>query len=186
MSQLEIKTNRLLLQTLNLDHAEAFFRYHSDSVANKYQGWIPEKIEDVYDFIKNRVSPTINLTNTWHQLVIKKNENNVLIGDIGLHFIDIEEKQVEIGFTLDKNYQGKGYATESLMHVIDYLFNSLNKHRIIASIDPENLKSISLVERLGFRKEAHFIKSLFINGEWVDDLVFALLKDEWLEKNYVA
>jgi RimJ/RimL family protein N-acetyltransferase len=186
MSQLEIKTHRLLLQTLNIDHAEAILRYHSDSLANKYQGWIPEKIEDVYDFIKNRVSPIINLTNTWHQLVIINRENNVLIGDIGLHFIDIEEKQVEIGFTLDKNYQGKGYATESLMHVIDYLFKSLNKHRIIASIDPENLKSISLVERLGFRKEAHFKKSLFINEKWVDDLIYAVLKDEWVEKNHLA
>jgi len=36
-----------------------------------------------------------------------------------------------------------------------------------------------LVERLGFRKEAHFVESLFFHGKWVDDLVYAILAKEW-------
>ncbi len=59
---------------------------------------------------------------------------------------------------------------------------SINKHRIIASIDPINIASIKLIERLGFRKEAHFIESLFFHGQWVDDLIYALLEKEWIEK----
>jgi len=86
---------------------------------------------------------------------------------------------VEIGYTLDKEFRGKGYATEALKIVIDHLINSLCKHRIIASIDPANLDSIRLVERLGFRKEAHFVESLFFHGKWVDDLVYAILAKEW-------
>ena len=61
----------------------------------------------------------------------------------------------------------------------DYLFRNLNKHRIITSIDPENKSSVRLIERIGFRKEAHFIKSLWLNGKWVDDLIYALLNEEW-------
>jgi RimJ/RimL family protein N-acetyltransferase len=76
----------------------------------------------------------------------------------------------------------KGYATEALTKIVDYLLNDLNKHRIIASIDPANSDSIRLIERLGFRKEAHFIKSLFFRGEWVDDLIYAILAHEWKNK----
>ena len=68
--------------------------------------------------------------------------------------------QAEIGYTLDKNFRGTGYAAEALTKIIDYLMNDLNKHRIVA-LGPTNSDSIRLVERLGFRKEAHFIKSLF-------------------------
>ena len=101
-----------------------------------------------------------------------------VIGDLGIHFLDEENKQAEIGFTLDKNFQGKGYATEAVKEIINYLFNKLNKHRIIGSVDPHNSNSIRLLERLGFRKEAHFKESLFINGEWVDDVIYAVLKSE--------
>lgn len=179
---IEINTARLLLRSIGLDDVAAVFNYRSDAFENKYQGWIPETIDDVYDFVNNKVSSTIDIIDTWYQFVIIRKENNELIGDLGIHFIDQDKKQVEIGCTLDKNHQRNGYATEVLSQIMDYLFSTLKKHRIITSIDPENFKSIGLVERLGFRKEAHFKESLLINGEWKDDLVYAILKDEWIEK----
>jgi RimJ/RimL family protein N-acetyltransferase len=172
-------TDRLLLRSIRLDDAAGLFQYRSDQEANRYQGWIPETISDVHDFINNRVSSTIDRTGTWYQLVIIRSDTKKLIGDVGMHFLDDEKYQVEIGFTLDKNEQGKGFASEAVKETINFLFNDLNKRRIIASIDPRNGKSIALVERLGFRKEAHFKESLLINGEWVDDVVYAVLKDEW-------
>ena len=157
---------------------ESIFEYRSDSETNKYQGWIPKKIEDVEVFI-DKISNEINVPETWFQFVIIEQESDLVIGDIGIHFMDAENKQVEIGCTLNKNYQGKGYATEALKKVVDYLFYDLKKHRVVTSIDPANYNSIRLVQRLGFRKEAHFLESLFLNGRWTDDLVFALLAKEW-------
>lgn len=170
---MNFKTERLELRPIDINDTESIFEYRSDSVANMYQGWIPQNISDVEEFI-GKISPIPNLPDSWFQLVIIENETKRIIGDIGIHFLDSENKQVEIGCTLSKDYQGKGYATEALRVVIDYLSNDLKKHRIIASIDPDNSSSIRLVERLGFRKEAHFVKSLYLNGKWVDDLVFAL------------
>ncbi|MRR23245.1 N-acetyltransferase, partial [bacterium] len=86
--------------------------------------------------------------------------------------------QVELGCTLDSRYHGCGYATEALRVVISYLFGTLEKHRLIATIDPENTKSIDLFERLGFRREAHFRKCRIIDGTWVDDVVYARLREE--------
>ena len=61
---IEINTARLLLRSLRKDDVEAIFNYRSDSIANQYQGWIPKTINDVNDFIKNRVSPVIDIVDT--------------------------------------------------------------------------------------------------------------------------
>lgn len=172
-------TERLLLRPISIEDANFIFSYRSNAEVNKYQGWIPENLNDVHHFIANKVSPEINLPCKWFQFVVIKKDNNELIGDIGIHFLASDAFQVEIGCTFNKDYHGKGYATEALTETIKYLFEKLNKRRIIASIDPRNQPSINLFERLGFRKEAHFKESLLINGEWVDDLVYATLKDDW-------
>lgn len=173
---IELKTDRLLLRSIKAEDAKAIFDYRSDSETNKYQGWIPKTIDDVDSFLK-KISQEINIADTWFQFAIVEIETTDIIGDLGIHFLD--DEQAEIGCTLSKKYHGKGYATEALKSAMNYLFNKLNKHRIIASIDPMNISSIGLVERLNFRKEAHFKESLLINGEWVDDIVYAILKKEW-------
>ncbi|MBR8535187.1 GNAT family N-acetyltransferase [Carboxylicivirga sediminis] len=175
---MHLKTERLIIRPIEANDASALFKYRSDKEANKYQGWIPETIKDAEAFI-SKVAKQPNVPETWFQLVLIEPATQQIIGDIGLHFLDSDNLQVELGCTLDKEYQGNGFATEALETMIDYLFNHLSKHRIITSIDPFNSSSIKLVERLGFRKEAHFVQSLLINGQWVDDLVYAVLKKDW-------
>lgn len=177
-----LKTERLVLRPIKIDDAKNIFEYRSDKEINKYQGWIPETIEDVKTFI-GKCSTKINEPDTWFQLVIIEKENRKIIGDLGIHFIAGDNQQAEIGCTLNKDYQNKGYATESLKRVIDMLFTDLNKHRIFASLDPGNKSSIRLVERIGFRKEAHFVESILIKGKWADDLIYAMIEKDWEKIN---
>lgn len=179
--ELFIQSGRLTLRPIKAEDAEDLFGYRTNAIANQFQGWIPETIADVHDFIQDKICAEIDQPDTWFQLAIVKKDNGELIGDIGIHFLEFDSLQVEIGFTLDCKQQGKGFATEALTEVMNFLFQKLNKHRIIASIDPRNEKSIKVVERLGMCKEAHFRKSLWINNEWVDDLIYAILKEEWPE-----
>lgn len=176
MKKIIIETEQLILRPIEIKDAIALFNYRSDAVANKFQGFIPKNLEEVYEFI-NKTTTEFNVVESWFQLVIVERNSNQIIGDVGVHFID--EYQVELGITLAKIKQGKGFATEALKALITHLFEKLNKHRITASIDPENTSSIKLFERLSFRKEAHFKESLFINDVWCDDVIFALLKKEW-------
>lgn len=165
-----------MLRPIDAEDDEQIFAYRSDAEANKFQGWIPKKLDDVKEFISKNPRE-YNQPETWFQLVIIEKSTNKIVGDVGIHFID--NHQCEIGCTLAKDHQGKGLATEALKGVINHIFKDLEKHRIVASVDPLNISSIKLMERLGFRKEAHFKKSLLINGEWVDDIVYALLREEW-------
>ncbi|WP_372650976.1 GNAT family N-acetyltransferase [Draconibacterium sp.] len=173
---MQLNTKRLVLRPLTLNDKHALLAYRSDSEANKYQGWIPKTIDDVETFL-GKLSAEFNVPDTWFQLAVVEKQDNKLIGDIGIHFID--EQQVEIGYTIAKQHQGLGFATEASKAVINYLFGELKKHRITASVDPENIASVALLEKLGFRKEAHFKESLLINGQWVDDVIYALLAREW-------
>ena len=119
---IELKTERLLLRPIEKEDAQCVFKYRSDSVINQYQGWIPETIGDVNDFIQ-KIASDLNIPNTWFQFVIIERLSNNIIGDAGVHFL--VDRQAEIGCTLDKNYHGIGYATEVLKSVINYLFNCI-------------------------------------------------------------
>ncbi len=102
-----------------------------------------------------------------------------LAGDCGLHFPVGEPWQAEVGITLAPRAQGHGFAREALAAALDHLFGELGKHRVIASVDPRNAPSIRLLERLGMRREAHFRESVWDKGEWCDDVVYAMLAEEW-------
>lgn len=172
-----IKTDRLLLRKLEKSDREDFFTYRSLPEVYEYQSFMPKDVAEVDDFIRaNHRNP--NMPNTWFQLAIIKKDGDVLIGDIGIHFLE-DDAQVEVGYTLVPSFQGKGYAIEALKAVINYLFFDLKKHRISASVDPNNIKSVRLLEKLGMRKEAHFIKSYRMGDMWLDDCVYAILKEEW-------
>lgn len=179
----ELNTERLILRPMQKSDAEAVFSYRSDAETNKFQGWIPETPDDVIRFTEQRIVPAMNVQGTWFQFVVVRKDSLELIGDIGLHFFDPENKQVEIGCTIGKKHQRQGFAREALTEVVKFLFTELNKHRLIASVDPRNLGSIQLMKSLEMRQEAHFRESLFIGGEWVDDLIYAILKRDWEGKN---
>jgi RimJ/RimL family protein N-acetyltransferase len=59
------------------------------------------------------------------------------------------------------------------------VFDQLGRHRIHASVDPRNLASMAMLRALGMRQEAHHRESLWLQDEWVDDVVFAILASEW-------
>lgn len=178
---MQLYTERLFLRDMNRHDKQAIFDYRSDAEANKFQSWIPESPEEVEQFIERNIKE-FNQPESWYQVLITEKESGAVLGDIGIHFFGKEHLQVELGITLNKSFHGKGYAAEALAGLIDFLFNDLKKHRIMASVDPDNLASIRLMEHIGLRKEGHFVKSLFWKNQWVDDVIYAVLREEWTEK----
>ncbi len=175
----ELFSKRIKLRLIEIHDKEAIYAYRSQRNINKYQLWKPTSLEEVERFITSGIVREPNLPNTWLQLAIILLETNELIGDLGIHFLPNEPDQVEIGITIGQQYQQKGYATEALAILFDYLFRKLKKHRIIASVDPENIACIQLLEKMKMSKEAHFRKSLFVDGAWNDDIIFAILEAEY-------
>ena len=174
-----IITQRLELRPLTLHDAEAMFAYRSDPSVAKYQGWKPESVEQTREFINTLSGVEADTPGTWFQLGLVHRASGVLIGDCGLHFLEDDRRQSEIGITLSPSHQRHGYALEAVRAVLEYLFTGLGKHRVFASMDPRNTAVIELFKRVGMRQEAHLVESLWLNGEWVDDVIFAILEREW-------
>ncbi len=178
MHEIRINTKRLLLRHLTQDDAAELFVYRSKAEVYRYQQFHPLTVEDAKAFI-SRTAEAPGIIDSWYQLGIIIRQTNEFIGDMGIYFLPPEARQTELGITLKPHQQMHGYATEALSSLIDYLFRELGVQRIICSVDPRNGRSIKLMERIGFRQEAHFRKSLFQDNEWQDDLIFALQEDEW-------
>jgi RimJ/RimL family protein N-acetyltransferase len=102
------------------------------------------------------------------------------------HFTFPFARLLEIGYFLVPNERGKGYCTEAIKIMIDYLFLSRNTMRIQAHTDARNLASQKALEKAGFKKEGTVRKSLFIRGEWRDACQFSILREEWKEQKILT
>jgi len=86
---------------------------------------------------------------------------------------------ITIGYALMPSEQGKGYGTEALQLMVDYLFLAKEIHRIQANTDPENKASQRILEKAGFKKEGVSRKSSFVRGQWRDTVNYSVLREEW-------
>ena len=87
----------------------------------------------------------------------------------------------EIGSALLPSERGKGYCSEAVMIMVDYLFLSKDIPRIQAHTDARNAPAQKVLEKAGFKKEGTFRKEYFVRGEWRDSCIFAILREDWKE-----
>jgi RimJ/RimL family protein N-acetyltransferase len=173
----DILTERLRLRCLVTGDAPSMFAYRGHPQVNLYQSWQPDSLEEVQSFIDSMVPLELG-TPGWYQIGIEHKGDGILLGDCGIHIIETDPRIVELGITIAPAHQCKGYAREALRAVLNLLFSS-GKHRVFASVDPLNLPSMALLEKIGMRKEGHFVQSLWFRDRWTDDVVFAMLASEW-------
>ncbi len=100
------------------------------------------------------------------------------MGDIGVNRLE-DGRQAEIGYTVAPAFQRRGYGAEAVARMLDHLLVEQGLHRVSAECDTRNLASLSLLERLGFRREGHLRSSTWSKGAWSDDYLYAILADEW-------
>ena len=105
-----------------------------------------------------------------------------LIGDVVLFFHSREHAAGELGYVFAPEAGGQGYATEACLAILGLAFDVLGLHRVVARLDARNEDSARLAARLGMRLEAHFVSSEMFKGEWTDELVYAMLADEWAQR----
>ena len=118
-----------------------------------------------------------NLTADTKWFFIEK-KDGTKIGEIG-HFMF--GKLLEIYYYLVQSERGKGYGTEAIMIMVDYLFLSRELMRVQAMPDVSNIASQRVLEKAGFTKEGIIRKSGFNRGKWCDDCLYSILREEWKE-----
>ncbi|SDN71687.1 GNAT family N-acetyltransferase [Bacillus sp. OK048] len=173
-----IETERLVLRKVTKEDANSILNYLSDVEVMKYYGLEPFKsINDALDEI------------SWYQLIqnnktgirwgITLKEQEVVIGSCGFHNNVSQHFRTEIGFELSKEQWGKGIAVEAVEAIISYGFEHMKFQRIEALIEPPNLSSQKLVEKLGFIREGLLRNYEFTCGKFDDLYMYSLLRQDF-------
>lgn len=103
--------------------------------------------------------------------------NGEAAGGIGLHpQTDIYRKNAELGYWLAEPFWGKGIMTYAVSQIVDYGFKTFDINRIFARPFGTNTGSQRVLEKAGFVLEGKFEKTLFKNGVYLDELVYAVRK----------
>ena len=174
---MELVTARLHIDALRPTDAAGLFACRADPAVALYQGWRPADLAEASEFIDRQ--PTATTPVGWFQRAIRLREDGRLVGDLGVNLPGDVRESVEFGISLAPTGQGHGYAGEALRALFDQVFGPWGRHRVHASVDPRNLACLALLRAAGMRQEAHHRESLWLRGEWVDDMIFALLESEW-------
>lgn len=169
-----IKTERLILRSFVESDYEDLFECLYQLKDDEFEGYPGITFENGREHLNARMASdefyAIELTST-----------GKVIGNIYCGHRDYQSK--EVGYIVNRGYQGKGYATEALSAVIRHAF-STGVHRIFAECDPRNIRSWKLLERVGFKREAHFRQNIYFHKDpggapiWKDTFVYALLRSD--------
>ncbi|MBK8857567.1 MAG: GNAT family N-acetyltransferase [Opitutaceae bacterium] len=175
----ELFTQRLIIRQLVPSDAEALYVYRSDPGVLRFQSWEPASVEEVRSFIERLRTLEPLTPGEWFQIGIALRATGELVGDFGLQARADDPRLVEVGITLAPRFQHQGLASEALRALLEFLFTRTETHRVHCSVDPQNHSCLRLLEKIGMRREAHLIESLWLKGAWVDDVIYAMLRREW-------
>jgi len=181
MEKLSITTERLWLRNLKASDVNDFFNYRSNPEVTKYQGFDVMTLEECKDFIACYIDKPFGIAGEWVQYGIENKETQTLIGDFAIRLDKHDTRLAEIGLTISHLHQQKGFAKETLLGLVNWLFEKHNIHRITEIVDEENIASIKLLKSIGFREEGHFIENIFHKGRWCSEYQYAILRSEWNE-----
>jgi RimJ/RimL family protein N-acetyltransferase len=108
-----------------------------------------------------------------------RQDSGELIADVSLLWASEAHRQGELGFVVHPAHQGRGYATEASRPMLDFAFEALALHRVVGRLEPRNVGSARVLEKLGMRREAQLVENEWVKGEWQSELVYAILAREW-------
>ncbi|OLB66895.1 MAG: GNAT family N-acetyltransferase [Actinobacteria bacterium 13_2_20CM_2_72_6] len=175
-----IRTGRLLLRPLGLADVDALLAYRSRPDVCRYVPFEPMTPEVVAERLAS-VWANPELTDEGQALTLGMEVagTGVLVGDAVLFWNSREHAGGEIGYVVNPEFSGHGYATEAAHALLRLGFDELGLHRIVARIDERNESSAKLARRLGMRQEALLVENEFLKGEWTNEVDFAMLAAEW-------
>ena len=172
-----IETGRLILREVTSTDSTNMLTYLSDEMVMKHMGLVPfQTEEDVLDEI------------SWYQSIFEEGtgirwgitlkDSGEVIGSCGFLNRLSKHHRADVGYELSKDFWGKGIASEALEAVVRYGFQHFQLERIQALIEPNNLPSQKLVEKIGFKREGLLRHYEFTCGKFDDLIMYSILKED--------
>ena len=178
-----IETKHLILQKFREDDFAAVHSYASNLENVVYMPFGPNTEDDTKAFISMAISEAekVPCKNYYYAVMLK--DSGMLIGscDIGYRNL-LSTNEAEMGWLLHRDYWNQGYGSEVGEALLDFGFEEMNLHRIVANCDAENIASFRVMEKIGMRREGLFLESRpahkFSANKYGDTLTYAILRRE--------
>lgn len=176
----DIKTENLILRKFKIDDVtEMFNNWAKDPDNVKFLTWqVHENIDTTKKVLSEWVDDYKKDTTYKWGIVLK--ENGELIGDISVNLLLEQEDCCEIGYVLSKKYWNRGFMTEALKAVINYLFKEANFNRIQLRHHLDNKGSGRVMQKAGMQFEGVLRESVKVyTGQYCDTAIYSILHREW-------
>jgi RimJ/RimL family protein N-acetyltransferase len=173
------ETARLILRRFRMSDLAAFMAYRNDPEVARYQSWDDTTEEMARAIITAHATRWFGTPGEGVQIAVERKDTGELVGDCYFELDRAEPRQGELGYSLARDHQHRGFATEAVSCLLDHVFEGFRLHRVVALADCDNGSSIALLERVGFRREGHFRQSYWDRDRWTDEYLYAMLEDEW-------
>ena len=171
-------TRRLLLRPFRHGDEAAVLAYRGRDDVCRYLPVDPIDAAGARALIEDQMTAT-QIVADGDRIVLAVEHDGHVIGDVLVRTAKIADKQAEIGWVFNPGWHGHGYATEAARELIQLVFDDLGMHRVWAQLDPQNVPSARVCERLGLRQEAHLREESWFKGRWGDLAIYALLRSQW-------
>ncbi len=169
-----LETERLRLRQMTMDDASFMYELRTNERVNMYTDRAKMKtLDEAVEKMKTIIDMVDNRNGIAWTIELKK--SNQPIGDISFWRLIKEHYRAEIGYSLLPDFWEKGYMTEAAKCAIEYGFTKLNIHSIEANVNPKNIASFKLLEKLNFVREAYFKENYYHDGKFLDSAIYSLL-----------
>lgn len=173
-----LETERILLRKFKVADAPELFEQRANNEVWRYiDKPQTQNIEEALELIKKILTAFENNEGIAWVIELKENKKNV--GNLSFWRIDKANHRAEIGYLLLPEYWGKGITKEAIRKIIQYGFEVMKIHSIEANVNPLNIASIRLLERIGFVREGYFQENYFFNEKFFDTAVFSLVNSNY-------
>jgi RimJ/RimL family protein N-acetyltransferase len=182
MAQLlvNVQTDRLTLRPFQPNDLDDLAAYYGLPEVSQYLYWGPRDHEESRAALERSLQrPQEIIDENVLPVAVVYNETNRVIGDFMLRWITNEHLQGEMGGSLNPKYRGRGLAVEIYGELLRIGFTQYSLHRIVGRCDGRNAPSIRSLEKSGLHHEAHFVENEFVKGEWTDEVVLAIRREQW-------
>lgn len=175
-----IRTPRLLLRPFTRADVDDVWEYQRRPEVARYMSWEPRNRAQTEAAVAQMArEDRLAGEGDCLSLAVVRADLDRVVGQVELVWHSTASRQGEVGYIFSPDHHGQGLATEAAHEMLRVGFEGLGLHRIVGRCHAENRASARLLERLGMRKEAHFVDNELAKGAWRSQLVYALLESEW-------
>lgn len=172
-------SDKISLEVLEEPHAPTLFCLVNENreYLKKWLPWVDnmQAVENARNYIINCIKQAEERTDFAYAIMYERK----MVGRIGIHHINQQNKIGEIGYWLADGLQGNGIVTKSCKALIFYGFNELGLNRIEIKCAIGNDKSRAIAEKLRFKQEGILRQAELLNGNFIDLYLYSMLKEEW-------